>query len=98
MSGLADLASYTSTLKLSFSGTLNGHPEEWAKTYTMLSSRDPAAKQWTIDGQENGSAADEVLQFEMSGADYLKRGTWHANRRTLNLAFRSVIAWSPLPS
>jgi hypothetical protein len=82
--GLVDLASYTATLKMSFDGNLNGNPEKWTKTYTLLSTKTPQVKQWTIEGQENGTAAGTVLQFEMNGFDYIKDGTGACRATAIN--------------
>jgi hypothetical protein len=72
--GLADLSSYKATLTLSFDGTKTNQPSKWSKTYVMLVSKEPAARQLTIE--KTGDIADlsTVLMAEMDGADYERRG------------------------
>ena len=70
--GLESLSSYTATLTLSFDGTRGGQPSTWSKTYVMLATTTPAARQLTI--QKSGDVADpaQVFMAEMNGAAYTK--------------------------
>ena len=72
--GLADLASYTATLTLSFDGTQAGQPKKWSKTNGMLVVQKPAARQLTIT--KTGDVADPAPVFlaEVDGAAYTRRG------------------------
>ena len=72
--GLADLSSYVATLKVSFDGNSRGKAETWSKTYTMLVTREPLARQWTVEQSANGSAAETALHAEMNGLYYEKHG------------------------
>lgn len=68
--GLVDLATYKGTLAISFEGTENGQPQPWSKTYVMLYSREPAARQLTIDSTGSISAGEPAFLAEVNGVAY----------------------------
>lgn len=68
--GLKNLSSYKATLLLGFDGTRDGQPETWSRTYIMLATNNPAARQWTIETTGQVS----LFLAEMDGMDYEKRG------------------------
>jgi hypothetical protein len=72
--GLADLGSYKATLVISFDGTRDGKTEKWSKTFVMLASKEPAARQLTIEtvGDPNATASQWMLELE--GTSYEKAG------------------------
>jgi len=73
--GLADLSSYRATLTLTFKGTNSGQSTQstaWSRTYVMLTSQKPAARQLTINSSD--SAATPVFTTEMSGVVYSHDG------------------------
>lgn len=72
--GLSDLSSYKATLTLAFDGTRDGRTEKWSKIYVMLTTRDPAVRQLTIE--KSGDIPDPTSAFlaELDGADYEKSG------------------------
>ncbi len=72
--GLSDLSGYTATLTITFDGTRDGNAEKWSKTYTMLATKDPQARQWTIEKSGNGSNLESVFLAELGGLDYERRG------------------------
>ena len=72
--GLADLTSYKATLTLSFDGTRAGKTQKWSKTYVMLSAKEPAALQLTIEKTGDLTDLDPVFMAEADGADYERRG------------------------
>ncbi|HSB02870.1 MAG TPA: hypothetical protein VLE49_19635 [Anaerolineales bacterium] len=72
--GLKDLASYQAALTITFEGTENGKPRKWSKTYTMLASNDPPARQWTVDGSEDGQSIEQGFLAEVAGLDYERNG------------------------
>ncbi len=72
--GLADLSGYTVTLTIAFDGTRDGTAEKWSKTYTMLATKDPQARQWMIEKSGNASNPESVLLAELGGLDYERRG------------------------
>lgn len=76
VSRLSDLESYVSTLTLSFSGTEAGQPSEWSNTYTMLSAREPAARQLTFEAasDDGDQATVPVYRAELNGVSYERRG------------------------
>lgn len=72
--GLADLASYKSKLTASFEGTQAGQAVKWTQTFLFLQTKDPAARQLTV---ENTGAALELLPgftAEIGGAAYQRLG------------------------
>jgi hypothetical protein len=73
--GLADLSSYEATLTLSFDGTQAGKAQKWTKTYVMLTMKQPAARQLTIDKTGDISDPAPVFIAEADGAAYERRGT-----------------------
>ncbi len=72
--GLSDLSGYTVTLTIAFDGTRDGNAEKWSKTYTMLATKDPQARQWTIEKSGNASNPESVFLAEIGGLDYERRG------------------------
>jgi hypothetical protein len=59
---------------MTFDGTRDGNAEKWSKTYTMLASKDPQARQWTIEKSRNASDPTSVFMAELGGLDYERRG------------------------
>lgn len=72
--GLANLSSYKATLTLAFEGTRDGQPSQWSKTYIMLSTKEPATRQLTIEKTGNLSDLKPVFMAEDNGAAYERRG------------------------
>ena len=70
--GLSDLSSYRATLTVSFDGTNGGQPQQWSRSYTLLVTQTPAARQLTIDASE-GSAA-QVYRAEVNNTHYERHG------------------------
>jgi hypothetical protein len=79
--GLADLASYQATLKLSFDGTREGKSQQWSKTYVMLADKNPAARQLTIAKTGDLSELAPVYMAEVNGTAY-ERGAANACNAT----------------
>ena len=72
--GLADLSSYKASLIMSFDGTRDGQPSQWSKTYVMVSAKEPAALQLTVEKTGDLTDLDPVFMAEADGADYERRG------------------------
>jgi hypothetical protein len=72
--GLTSLSSYKATLTLSFQGTRDGQPSQWSKTYVMLTTKESAARQLTIEKSGDLSDLDAVFMAEANGAVYERRG------------------------
>jgi hypothetical protein len=72
--GLSDLSSYKATLTYSFDGTQGGQAEKWSKTYVMLATKEPVARQLTIETTGNVPAPETVFMAEQNGASYERRG------------------------
>jgi hypothetical protein len=84
--GLADLSSYKATLMLSFDGTRAGQPSQWSKTYVLLSTKEPAALQLTIEKTGDVSDLDTVLMAEVDGVAYEARGENACNANVIEEA------------
>jgi hypothetical protein len=72
--GLADLASYTATLTLSFDGTQDGQPQKWSRKYMMLTTHKPAARQLTIEQTGDVSQPTQGFMAELDGVTYARLG------------------------
>lgn len=73
-SGLGDLSSYKATLTYTFNGTQAGQAEQWTKTYVMLTTKEPAARQITVETTGAVPAIDSVFMAEADGASYERLG------------------------
>jgi hypothetical protein len=93
--GLADLSSYKIMLKYSFDGTRDGKTEQWSKTYVMLATKDPAARQLTIETTGNIPAVGAVFMAETGGADYERLGQ---NSCTASVTSKNSLAGWPDPA
>lgn len=69
--GLSDLSSYRATLTVSFEGTNAGQTEQWMRTYTLLVTQTPLARQLTIENPED--AAAQVYMAEVNNISYQRR-------------------------
>jgi hypothetical protein len=72
--GLADLASYTATLTISFDGTNAAKPSKWSTTAVMMAAKEPAARQLTVTTTGDAPDPTTVFRAEMNGATFDKRG------------------------
>lgn len=72
--GLADLSSYKATLTLSFDGTSDGKAQKSSKTYVMLTTKEPAKRQLTLEKTGDLSDLKPVFMAESDGAAYERRG------------------------
>jgi hypothetical protein len=72
--GLSELPSYQAVLTLTFEGTRDGQLQRWSKTYTILATKDPQARQLTIEKTVDSSNLDPVVLAEMNGTAYERRG------------------------
>lgn len=72
--GLTELSSYKATLILSFEGTNAGQPHQWSKTYVMLTTKEPAARQLILEKIGDLPDLAQVLMAETEGASYERRG------------------------
>jgi hypothetical protein len=72
--GLAELSSYKATLIYSFDGTRSGSAEQWSKTYTMLFTAEPAARQLTVETIGADPPVETVFMAEANGAAYHRIG------------------------
>ncbi len=72
--GLSDLSSYKATLNLTFDGMRNGTTEQWSKTWVMLATKEPFARQLTIETEGDIANAERVFMAELDGIEYEKVG------------------------
>lgn len=68
--GLADLSSYKATLTVTFDGSQNGEPFQWASAYTMLHIKEPLARLLTIENSGDLSPDEPAVMAEADGAAY----------------------------
>jgi len=71
--GLDGLSTYKATLTVSFDGTKDGQPHQWSSTYEALYTKEPPARQVTI--QQTGDTSEEepelpAIMAEKDGAAY----------------------------
>jgi hypothetical protein len=97
VSRLSGLQSYTSTLTLSFSGTEAGQLSEWSNTYTMVSVREPAARQLTFEApsDEADEATVAVYRAEINGLSYERRGDAACRTSAVFAADALAERWEP---
>ncbi len=74
VTGLSDLSSYRATLILTFEGTQTGQPDKWSKTYVMSATKEPAARQLTLEKAGDLPDLTSVFMAEEDGAAYERRG------------------------
>jgi hypothetical protein len=84
--GLADLSSYSATLTVQFEGTRDANPEAWSRTYTMSATREPHARQWSIEQSGDLPTTGTVVRAEMNGLVYEKRGEAACLAEAINAA------------
>lgn len=68
--GLSDLLSYSATLTMSFDGTREGSRQQWSKTYGMLVSTTPPARQLDIEKTGDIEGTYPAFMAEVDGAAY----------------------------
>jgi hypothetical protein len=91
--GLSDLSSYKATLKLSFDGTYGNQPNQWSRTYVMLSSQEPAAHQITIE--TTGGTLAPVFMAEVNGVTYERKGENPCTAATTEEGSSLSARWEP---
>lgn len=78
--GLELLSGYTATLTVTFTGTQDGQPREWANVYTLRFAAAPRESQLTIKSSGDGGddlsplGDDVVLLAEMPGSAFVVSG------------------------
>ncbi len=68
--GLDALGSYRASLTTSFTGTVDGQPQQWSVTSVMLRSQDPAAAQLTIETTGAGAPEQPGQVTQVNGIAY----------------------------
>ena len=58
---------------MSFDGTNNGQPQQWSRTYALLVTQTPAARQLTVDTSEGGAA--QVYMADVNNTHYEQHGS-----------------------
>lgn len=81
--GLASLPSYKASLTLTFDGTRAGQPSQWSKTYVMLTKKDPAARQLTLEKTGDLTDLDALFMAEVGEAAYERRGETACNANVI---------------
>ncbi|MFM2070047.1 MAG: hypothetical protein RLZZ623_310 [Actinomycetota bacterium] len=72
--GLADLASYTATLTISFEGTNASGPSTWSSTAVMTAAQEPAVRQLIVTTSGDLPGPTPLFRAETAGATFEKRG------------------------
>lgn len=70
MAGLADLAGYTATITRSFDGTEGGQAWQWSSTLVLIYSKEPAARELSIETTAELAEGEPKLVAEMNGVAY----------------------------
>ena len=74
--GLSGLTSYRATLQMQFAGTEAGQPSQWTRALSLVVSRQPAARLWTLDStapSDQDIAA--LVGGELAGVSYSRAQT-----------------------
>ena len=58
---------------MSFDGTREGQTQQWSKTYIMLSAKEPATLQLTIEKTGDLTDLDPVFMAEADGVSHQKQ-------------------------
>lgn len=61
--GLSDLSSYRATLVVSFEGMNAGQDIQWSRTYTMLVTKMPPARQLTIEYSDDSATPTTIAEI-----------------------------------
>jgi hypothetical protein len=77
--GLSDLSSYRATLIVSFGGTNAGQNEQWSRTYTLLVTQSPAARQLIVVNSEDADRQVYMAEVNNTSFERRDRGTCFAN-------------------
>lgn len=93
--GLADLSSYKATLELSFEGFRDGRSELWSKTYVMFTTKEPAARQLSIEKTGDLPDLDAVFMAEWDGVAYESRGETGCNATVIDPENLLAETWEP---
>ncbi|HEX7620719.1 MAG TPA: hypothetical protein VF359_05915 [Anaerolineales bacterium] len=91
--GLADLSSYNATLTISFNGTQAGQSSQWSHTYVMMSSKQSAAHQITIESA--GGVPAPVFMLEMNGVSYELDEEKNCTASTIVAGSSLTATWEP---
>lgn len=93
--GLSDLSSYKTTLILSFNGTRDGQSEQWSRTYVMLASLEPTARQLTIEKTGANSNPDQVFLAGVNGTVSERREENACSTSLIQEGFSIAEKWEP---
>ena len=93
--GLAELSGYKATLIMSFDGTRDNQPSRWSKTYVMLTTKEPAARQLTLEKTGDLPSLDQIIMAEADGAAYERRGENACNANVIDPGNSLAEQWEP---
>lgn len=91
--GLSELASYRATLTVSFDGMSEGQPQQWARTYTLLVTQSPPARQLLIENPEQ--ASDQIYRAEINNTFYERRDGNPCIAREIGSLGAVAESWEP---
>ena len=93
--GLPALSSYKATLNLSFEGMEAGRPNQWSKTYVMLTAQEHPARWLTIQSSGDLPDLDAVFMAEADEAAYEQRGENACNATMIDPGNSLAEWWEP---
>lgn len=91
--GLSELASYRATLTVSFDGMSEGQPQQWARTYTLLVTQSPPARQLLIENPEDSSV--QVYRAVVDNTYYERRDGNPCIAREIGSLGAVAESWEP---
>ena len=92
---LGDLSGYQASLTLSFEGTSVGQGQKWSKTYRLLSTQDPAARQLTLDRSGDLPELSPIYLAEVAGVAYQVLGEKSCTAAGFKPESAPTLAWEP---
>jgi hypothetical protein len=94
--GLADLAGYKTTLTRSFDGTRDGQAQKWSQTHIMLTTKEPAARQLTVERTGDLNNLDPIFLAEADGAAYERHAENVCTANVIDLESSTIERLDPI--
>ncbi len=93
--GLAQLASYTETLTVSFAGTADGQSQTWSRSYRLQHTAQPSASLVTVEVTGDTSPPDPRFVAEAAGTAYQGDVDGTCSGRSVDPADSIVARYAP---
>lgn len=91
--GLSDLSSYRATLAVTFEGSSGGQSTEWTRTYTMLVTGDPPARQLTVNAGDDSDG--QVTRTEINNTFYEQQAGGACSASGIEAGTSLAEKWEP---